>query len=127
MIGTTARYEHAVEAALDRRLQAIIVEKPQDALNAIEHLTSHKSGRVSFIPVGLSRTDTASHVQGTERLLDVLTIQPEYEDIITAFLGNVFIVDDLSTALKLRNSQNQHAVFVTLRGELLDDQCVITG
>jgi chromosome segregation protein len=88
---------------------------------------SHKSGRVSFIPVGLSQTDTTSQIQGTERLLDVLTIQPEYKEIITAFLGNVFIVEDLSTALQLRNSRNQHAVFVTLRGEILDNQCVITG
>jgi chromosome segregation protein len=127
MISTTARYELAVEAALDRRLQAIIVDSPQDALQAIEHLTAQKSGRVSFIPVGLSHADTASQVPGAERLLDIITIRTEYNDIVSAFLGNIYITDDLPAALKLRTANYPNATFVTLQGEIIDSQCVITG
>jgi len=127
MIQTTARYEHAVEAALDRRLQAIIVDKPQDALKAIEHLSANKNGRVSFIPAGLSLPNTAAHITGAERLIDVLNIRPEYNEIVTAILGNVYIADDLTAALKMRTDQSPEVTFVTLQGEIIDSQCVITG
>lgn len=127
MIGTTARYELAVEAALDRRLQAIIVDQAGDALKAIEHLNAQKSGRVSFIPVGLSQTESVSQVPGAQRLLDVLTIQPEYFEIVTAILGSVYIADDLPAALKLHSTQIPGATFVTLQGEIIDNHCVITG
>ncbi len=38
-----------LEAALDRMLQAIVIDTPQDAVEAIEYLRSCSGGRVSFI------------------------------------------------------------------------------
>ncbi len=127
MIETTARYELAVEAALDQRLQAIIVDEPRDALKAIEHLNSAKNGRVSFIPLGLSQANAGPQVPGAERLLDVLTIRPEYTTIVTAILGNIYIAENISAALELRTPEIPNATFVTFQGEIIDNLCVITG
>ena len=42
-------------------------------------------------------------------------------------LGSVYIADDLASALKLRSTHTQGVTFVTLQGEIIDNQCVITG
>ncbi len=127
MIETTSRYELAVEAALDRRLQAIIIETPDIALRAIEHLRNGKSGRVAFIPLTTGGAPEAEQMPDSVRLTEVLTIKAGYADMVNAILGSVYIVDDLPAALRLRAAYSPDAMLVTMQGETVDTLGIITG
>ena len=89
--------------------------------------TPKKAGVFLLFLSALAHAESVPQVPGAERLLDVLTIRPEYNQIVTAMLGSVYIADDLASALKLRSTHTQGATFVTLQGEIIDNQCVITG
>ena len=60
-----------------------------------------KAGGFPLSPLAFLQAEAVPQVPGAERLLDVLTIRPEYNDMVTAILGSVYIADDLPAALAL--------------------------
>src|SRR5690606_39215600 len=53
LIAVPPEYEASVEAVLGERLQAIVVDAPETAVEWIRHLAASREGRGTFIPLEL--------------------------------------------------------------------------
>lgn len=128
IIETSPQYEPAVEAALDRKLQSIIVETQQDGLNAIEHLKQENSGRVSFIPLTL-RDGNVNDImeQNTVPLESIIETKQEYRSVIGNLLGDVLLVENISQALEIWGRNQTKQTIVTKEGEVIEPKGIVTG
>ncbi len=128
VIETTPRYERAVEAALDRKLQSVVIENIQDGIQAIEYLKTHNAGRVSFIPLS---PENISNLQTDDQpgipLLSVVQTQQQFLSVMEALLGDVHVVKDISSGLDSWKRQSSHGTLVTEDGEVLEPNGLITG
>ena len=126
VLETSSQHECAVEAALDRMLQAIVIDTPHDAVEAIEYLRSCSGGRVSFI----ARTAQKPPVDipsGAASLLSVVTIKKGFEDIVEELLGDVLLTDTLSSALAIWQTMKRKVIIVTSEGDVIDARGILTG
>jgi chromosome segregation protein len=129
-IDAPAEYESAVEAVLAERLGAVLVESQEVGVDAIEVLKSKNEGRASFFPINRFSDQTPPSTEIPEgckgRLLDHLKVAEEHQGVARYLFGDVFIVDDLLTALDLWRGGARHC-YVTIEGELCDAHGVVTG
>ena len=132
IIETVPEYETAVESALGRKLQSIIVRNNQNCFESIAYLKQSDGGRVSFVTLAL---DTARHAQSDvhtqfqhlQPLAAVIKTAPEYQQVVDALLGDVFVVENLQQAITLRETVTAPATFVTMDGDIVEPAGVITG
>ena len=96
--------EHAIEAALAEQLSAVVVERQEDALAAIEHLRERGAGTVTLLPrdsiphqYPLNLFNERGVVGVAARLVKV---DKEHRPLVDTLLGRTIVVDDLPTALK---------------------------
>lgn len=134
-IETNPGYERAVEAALGDRLQYILVESHKEGVDAIEFLKNSKGGRGSFVPLRDARpvaSPVAMQVavsgnMGVREMLGEIRIKEGYGAIISGLLADTYIVDNLEGALAAWRENGSSSAFVTLDGETIDAQGVVTG
>ena len=125
-------YEAALEAALGERLQYVIVEDPGRGMEAVAHLKARRAGRSSFAPVDLREAapalmPRAGAVGALGALVDLVEVAEGYEGFARKLLGDVFVVDTLEHALSLWQGNGIRATLVTLEGESVSPQGVISG
>lgn len=127
-------YEVATEAALGESLQYILIDSQQSGARMIEDLRTHHSGRSGFIPVSefnSGNCDTQTHTSSTsvDRLVNHVSAAPEYEHIINALIGHVFLAADINEALKLWHQPNgvTKKTIVTREGDLVSTFGVLVG
>ena len=123
MIEPQSGYAAALEAALGEALQSIVVQDQALAHQIIEYLHTNSKGRCSFIPMDTLKSMETHHQN--DYLLEHLTVQPEFEDLTQSLLGHVRLVSDLKEAAA--KFAINPATYVTLKGDLISCQGVITG
>ena len=134
-IETNPGCERAVEAALGEKLQYILVESLKEGVEAIEFLKKNKGGRGSFVPVRDARpmaSPLAMQVAGSgnigvREMLGEIRVKEGYEAIVNGLLADTYIVDNIESALAAWRDNGPASAFVTLDGETLDAQGVLTG
>ena len=96
--------EQAIEAALAEQLSAVVVERQEDALAAIEHLRERGAGALTILPresiphqYPLNLFNERGVVGVAARLVKV---DREYRPLIDTLLGRTIVVEDVPTALK---------------------------
>ena len=144
--------ETAVEAVLGERLGNIIVESHEVGVEAIEFLKTQSEGRSSFIPVQLRPPASPSGGQVVYDASGGVTVEPsvapavwptgegvrgpmleligfdrQYDRVAAYLLGDVLVVEDLRRALELWRETRTDKTIVTLEGEVIDPQGVVTG
>ena len=127
-----AEYEKAVEAVLGEKLQSMIVNSYSDTLGVIRYMNEHHSGRGSFIPlnpksVSLKPVYLNGDTGVVGKLADLVETREEYKTVFDHLLNNVVLVRDLETALKLHGNSEFEGTVVTLDGEVIDGQGLVTG
>ena len=130
-IEVPADYEIAMEAALGSKLQMLLSDKSEQAVEAVDYLKEQKSGRSSFYS---NDEHFEKSLQGNPKaepgvhglLKDLVTYQPEYATKVAEILDGVAIVDSIRTALTLR-PQYKGWTFVTTDGDTLSSEGVLTG
>jgi chromosome segregation protein len=128
-------YEKAVEAALGARIQGVIVEGQERGVEAVDRLKATRGGRASFVPLREVRDAAAplpvnagaGYAGGGARLLSEVAVKGGYEEMVGALLGSTVVVEDIGAALDLWRRGGVYATIVTLGGEVIDAQGVITG
>lgn len=126
-------FELAVEAVLGQRLQVLLGRTTVGSVNAIQMLREKSWGRSSFLPL----TDLANDVRAdmnkpspaeVEALLfDLVKVQDsEFVEAIKALFGHVAVASSLNAAISLR-VKYPHWTFVTLDGEVLSSDGILTG
>lgn len=131
LITTPTQFEAAVSAVLGERLQYVVVDSPESGVNAIEFLKTAATGRGSFIPAHLlAQTEAGSLLQGegvVARMLDVVQCRDDVRAVAEYLFANVFVVADLEQAIRLRREQNCRCTLVTLDGDVVDPDGIMTG
>lgn len=139
IIRTPAEIETAIEVALGSRLQNIVVERWEDAEDAIADLKRSGAGRATFLPLDTIRTAGNSRANPggdrrddpTGRLYgiaaDLVAYDPHYEPVVRQLLGRVLVVRDLPTARAELRKLSGGWTIVTLGGEQVNSGGAVTG
>ncbi|MGH7961758.1 MAG: hypothetical protein ACRERD_08000, partial [Candidatus Binatia bacterium] len=140
MVEVPREYERAVAAVLRDKLEYIVVSGIEDGLNAVEYLRSAQTGRGSFIPVhprhpnghasGNGNGSSNGHLpvgEGIAPLLDLLTVDLRYHEVVEALLGDTLLVPDLRAGFQFWRQHKGHHTFVTPEGEIITAQGTVSG
>jgi chromosome segregation protein len=133
LVRTPAQLETAVEVALGARLQNIVVERWQDAEDAIAALKSGGQGRATFLPLDSIRRTTNDDRRPTssDQVLGVAADLVEYDQhyrvVVQYLLGRTLIVRDLPTAREQLRQVSGGWTIVTLAGEQVSSGGSVTG
>jgi len=126
-----ARYAEAIEAALGRRLQAVIVSDVEIAEKIVNSLREGRIGQASVIAES-HLSENAFTDPGRAPLgaigwaLGQVRCRPEVEPLLAGLLSRVLLAEDLNTALRLREKDPSFAV-ATLTGEFITCEGIIHG
>ncbi|MBC7464463.1 MAG: chromosome segregation protein SMC [Bdellovibrio sp.] len=131
VIEVPAEFEIAMEAALGSKLQMLLSQKSEQAIEAVDYLKEQNTGRSSFYsndglyakPLQGSPTSEAG-VHGL--LKDIVRSNEKYSGKVAEILDGVVVVDSIRTALKLRPNYGGWT-FVTQDGDTLSADGVLTG
>ena len=135
LIRPPAELETAIEVALGARLQQIVVERWEDAEQAIAELKRSGAGRATFLPLdtlrGRDHDPPSSGGPENPAVLGVaaelVDYDPRYATVVRQLLGRVLIVRDLVTArAELRRLGGGWSI-VTLGGEQVSGGGAVTG
>ena len=131
-IQTEPQYETALEAVLGEKLHYIIVESHLSGIEALDYLKMQSLGRASIIPLRIRKSTlsaTPPSLQGEQvkPLLHLISTTEEYRTITEHLLSDVLLVDSLTTALTIWNSNGHTFTLVTREGEIIDPAGIITG
>jgi chromosome segregation protein len=120
--------EPALEAVLAGRLDAVLVEDAETALGFLAALRREKAGRATALPLagGEPGLDTGIVPLGRP-LLDFVTVDATHRPLVERLLRGVYVVDDLSEAVRRFGVADPPAIFVSREGELLDRTGALTG
>ena len=125
-------YEIAAEAALGSRIQNIIVEKGEDAKQAINFLKQYRLGRVTFLPLDLIRSrenplNVPSDQRIVGRMLEFIDFESRFNGILDSLLGNYLVVKNMDDGIGLLRQGLKGFNLITLEGEMLSGSGAITG
>lgn len=131
VIEVPADYEIAMEAALGSKLQMLLSQKTEQAVEAVDHLKTQNSGRSSFYSNNGEYTKplqgNPKNEAGVEGVLkELVKSQEGFSTKVAEILDGVVVVDSIRTALKLR-PQYAGWMFVTTDGDTLSADGVLTG
>jgi chromosome segregation protein len=130
-IEVDGRFADAIEAALGRRLQSVIVSDIAIAEKVISTLREGNLGKASVIaethlsaaaPVSPGRAPLGAIGWASEKV----RCQPKVESLVSRLLEGVLLVEDLGTALRLREEGGAFAI-ATLSGEFITAEGIIHG
>ncbi|MCX5895778.1 MAG: chromosome segregation protein SMC, partial [Proteobacteria bacterium] len=132
IIETAPEYETAVEAVLGRRLQSIIVQNHQTCIESIDYLKQHTGGRVSFIPLSIRcnrfrQPENELPEEHIVPLAQAVRTEPQYQQLVDTLFGDVFLVETISQGLTLWENVPSVCTFVTMEGEIIEPQGVVTS
>jgi chromosome segregation protein len=128
--------ETAIEVALGRRMENIIVSSSEKARKAIEYLKRNQGGRVTFLPLDILLTsplpaDIKRALQAVDGVLglaaDLIHYSPDYRKAVNYLLGRVVLVKDMETGIKLFKNIKYPLQIVSLEGELINVSGAMTG
>lgn len=124
-------YVRAIEAALGNHLQTVLIADAVLAESLIETLTRERLGEAvvlpeSFLPPELPRQLSILPDGSQAWAADKVKVRQPMGPLIDHLLGNVLIVPDLASALRLRTSYPDIA-FATQNGEFVSAQGLIRG
>ncbi|HZH04506.1 MAG TPA: chromosome segregation protein SMC, partial [Myxococcaceae bacterium] len=134
VVSTTPQYEKAVEAALGERLQSVIVDHRDRALELIQYLKATSEGRSSFLPLRAGEPDAHASLPSDLSRPGVLAsavaevrCDEAFRPLVNALLGNTVIVSDLSVARACADAGQSGFTWVTLEGEVVRADGTVTG
>ncbi|MBI5787539.1 MAG: chromosome segregation protein SMC [Candidatus Schekmanbacteria bacterium] len=128
---TDPQYELAIETVLGTRLEHIMVDNYEAALQAIQQLEKRQLGRGSFIPAMLPEASGIPNLSQGQGLIgaapDLVKFDPKHTMLVKHLLGTVWLTEDLTTALALWQQTQIKPTIVTLKGEIIDSTGIVTG
>jgi len=121
--------EAAINAALEQRLHAIIVDSEDVALTAISLLQRRNQGRAQFLPIDAVRQSYPLNLQKERGVVGVASklvrCENPYRPIVDTLLGRVIVVEDLATGMRM--IRRSLGAVVTLDGTFIEPTGVLSG
>ena len=125
--------EVAIETALGAKVQNVVAESTAAARGAIELLKRERLGRATFLPLDRVRSGwrpgpAALAEPGVlGRGADLVEFDERHRAAFEHLLGNVVVVRDLDSAVRVAADGCREGVVVTLEGEIFYPSGAITG
>lgn len=128
--------ETAIETAVGRAVENIIVKTADDAQWAIEYLKTNKLGRVTFLPLDSLKVtkisdriiDTCCQQKGVIGLASRLVrFDQVFQKAVDYHLGRVLITEDLTVAVNVFKKFGFPIRIVTLQGDMVSMSGAMTG
>ena len=131
-IQAESEFETAVEAVLADKLQYVVVNKQEDAKEAIEYLRSKDVGRSYFLPVKEFEKEMVAgkekiKLNGFKLLRKHIHSKEKFRPMIESLLGDAALVDNLGQALSSWNNGGGRQTLVTPEGDLVNEKGIIIG
>jgi len=122
------KYEKAIESALSDKVISFILPRFDDIEKAVSFLKEKEIGRTAFVPLDPYKSDKdISPPDIIGKVSDFISTKEEFSSIVNSLFENVFIVEDLKTAMSLLE-RGFRAYYVTVEGEFIEPSgVVITG
>lgn len=124
-----AGLEAAINAALEHRLHAVVIERQDEALAAIRLLAQRQGGRAQFLPLDAIRHVYPLNLQKERGVVGVaaklVRCEAAVRPLVDTLLGRVIVVEDVPTALRM--VRRALGTVVTLDGTLFEPNGAITG
>ena len=129
MVSTDIEYAIAVEAALEGKTDALIVNDSKKMLADTETIEK-LDGRVDFLCLDkiesfVDDNNWADIPSVKGRLVEFVKYDGKYEPLVWKLLGRTLVVDSLEQAAELFETIRGQYQFVTLKGELLSNDGII--
>ena len=134
LIQVEKSYEVAIETALGGSIQNIVTDTEQTAKEMIAFLKKNRYGRATFLPLNningrneFSQKDALKEPGVIGTACNLVTTQPEYENLCRYLLGRVLVVDHIDHAIAIEKKYRHSLRMVTVEGELLSPGGSMTG
>ena len=134
MVDVKPEYVTAIEAALGRALECLIVSNTDDARWAIDFLRQGEHGAAAFLPLEriISTNGTPCDVPKVEGIVglasDLLNPQRDVHGAVSALLRHTLIVSDAQTAIVHSSVMHDRGIeIVTLSGEVFSADGTVYG
>lgn len=124
-------YEIAIESALGKYLQSIVVNDIDAAEKAVSYLREHSLGSASFINMQHFNSSTVkledavwiNYSGALSRAIDFVNVEDAYKNILRHILHDVFIVKDIETlrAILSQNPEARLSTFITIEGDVFSN------
>ncbi len=130
LVDTTNEYQPALLAAIGDKIDYLVVESLENAIDAVKLLEESGAGRVTFAPMNsiVSKSEAETFEErDVKALIELVSVKEGYESIVEAMLNNTVLVRDLRGALDLFKDSGKDLRIVTLDGAKLDEFGALTG
>lgn len=136
LIDVPEKYVTAIEASLGANSNVVVVENEKAAKEAINYLKENKLGRATFFPISIIKPRNVLYedltklkgIDGFVGTADSLVKSDElFKNIILNQLGNVIVVKDIDTLIKVGKIINYKYKIVSLDGEIQYSGGAMTG
>ncbi|WP_087254503.1 chromosome segregation protein SMC [Pseudoflavonifractor sp. An85] len=126
-------YTVAIEIALGGAMQHVVMERDQDAKQAIGWLKRRDGGRATFLPMNTIRPSTLRE-SGLETQRgyvglahELIEYHSDYQNVMANLLGRVVITQNLDCAMAIARQYGHRFRIVTLDGQVLNAGGSMTG
>ena len=125
LMRTESKYALAIEIALGAALQNIVVDREEDARNAINFLKQRDAGRATFLPLtairgGELRESGPEREAGFVGLASrLISFDARYRNIFENLLGRTVVVETLDFGIPMARKYHNAFRIVTLDGQIM--------
>ena len=129
-------YSLAIDTALGASANFIVTENEFFAKEAIEYLKKNHLGRTTFFPLNIIKSRMIDEkeknlIQNEPGIIglasNLVHYDPLYQNIIENQLGNIIVVQNMDTMLKVSKKWNYKYRLVSLDGEIMHQGGSLTG
>ena len=121
----------AIDSAVGGALQDVVVESSEVAKRCIQYLKTGAKGRASFLALDTIKPRTSTQNFDMSGILGIASklvkFDSKYQKAVDFVLGNLLVVEDVDTGLKILKKNLHKGNIVTLSGELISSRGRMTG
>ena len=125
------KYSLAIESALQSNLQAIVIDRDDDAKEYIDFLKKNNYGRATFYPLNryTSRLNENYNINDKDAIgfaSELITYDKKYDNLFKSLLQRTVVTTTFDAALRISKVYKQYR-YVSLDGQIINSSGSIVG
>ncbi|MFY9113866.1 MAG: chromosome segregation protein SMC, partial [Dethiobacteria bacterium] len=136
-ISVAPKFRGALQAVLGEKVFGVLATDEESAVRAINFLKEERKGWSTVFPLSTARKLRTKDSSITEKIrgvngnrgsfLEICEVDPEYSEIASWLLGNIYLTDNLQSALSVARKSGYSVYAVTVDGEVVYPGGAIRG
>lgn len=125
------KHSLAIESALQSNLQAIVIDRDDDAKEYIDFLKKNNYGRATFYPLNryTSRSNENYNIKDKDAIgfaSELITYDKKYDNLFKSLLQRTVVTTTFDAALRISKVYKQYR-YVSLDGQIINSSGSIVG